>query len=130
MREGQLHVVGKWFPLFSKFLGNHIEHVVKLMLGFFWRAPNRVTTFNRRNISDVTAVVIASANDLIIKQRLHGNKLTSANGEVKNVLFLVGLGCGIASTKSSFPIRNIKTVNWRMSFNLSDNPEKKKPLTQ
>jgi hypothetical protein len=42
-----------------------------------------VAAFNRGNVCDVTAVVIAPANDLIIEQRLHGMKLTFPGRAVK-----------------------------------------------
>lgn len=83
MGNGELHVIGQGLVLFHKFLGNHIEHVMKLVLCFFRRASNRVTAFNRRNIGDVTAVVIAPANDLIIEQRLHEAKI--AGDDIRNL---------------------------------------------
>jgi hypothetical protein len=42
-----------------------------------------VAAFNRGNVGDVTAVVIAPANDLIVEQRLHEMKLTFPERAVK-----------------------------------------------
>ena len=83
MGDGELHVVGKRLVFSGKLLGDHVEHVVKFVLRLLRRAPNGVAAFNRGNVCDVTAVVIAPANDLIIEQRLHGMKLTFPGRAVK-----------------------------------------------
>ena len=83
MGDGELHVVGKRLVFSGKFFGDHVEHVVEFVLRFFRRAPDGVAAFNRGNVGDVTAVVIAPANDLIIEQRLHGIKLTFPKRAVK-----------------------------------------------
>lgn len=83
MGDGELHVVGKRLIFSGKFLRDHVEHVVKLVMRLLRRAPDGVAAFNRWNVGDVTAVVIAPANDLIIEQRLHTMKLTFPGRAVK-----------------------------------------------
>ena len=55
----------------SKFLGNHIEDVMEFLLRFLGRGSDGVAPFKRRNVSDVAAVIIAAADDLVIEESFH-----------------------------------------------------------
>jgi hypothetical protein len=83
MGHGELDVVGKLSAALGEFLGNHVKDVLKLALRLLWRGPDRMAAFNGRNIGDIAAVVIATANDLIIKQRLHSQKINSNGCGIK-----------------------------------------------
>ena len=75
MGDGEFHVVRQRLAALGVFLGNHVENVVKFVLRLFRRFANRVAAVNRRNVGDVTPVVVPMANDVIIEECFHGDNL-------------------------------------------------------
>jgi hypothetical protein len=80
MGDRELDVVGKRFTALDVFLGDHVEDVMEFPLRLFRRGANRVTTVNRRDVGDVTAVVVPVTDDLIIEERFHGGNLAHEPG--------------------------------------------------
>lgn len=74
MSKGNLHVVRELFTALCKLLRYHIEDILKLTLRFLRCPANRVTTFDSGNISNITPVVVAPTNNLVVEQRLHETK--------------------------------------------------------
>ena len=70
-----MHVVGKRLSALGVFLGDHVEDIVEFVLRLFGCAANRVAAVNCRNIGDIASVVVAVANDVIIKERFHDGNL-------------------------------------------------------
>jgi len=122
MDNSELDVVGELSATVGEFLGNHVKNVLKLALRLLWRGPNRMAALDGWNVRDITAVVIAAANDLIVEQRLHSRN-TSANGlSIKAKLLPTGL--------TSYDSRGQPRIlyrRWRGQF--LDNRVNSKPIT-
>jgi hypothetical protein len=67
----ELHIVRKRPAALGIFFGDHVKDVLELPLRLCRRGPNCMATLDSRNKSDVAAVVVSPANDLVVKQRLH-----------------------------------------------------------
>jgi hypothetical protein len=84
MGDRELHVVGKRLFLFGKLVDDHFEHVMKCVLSLLGSLPHRMASFNGGNVGNVSSVVITPANDLIIEERLHRERLYDTAAQSKS----------------------------------------------